>query len=55
MEYCKNCGHNCHCETICKQEVVSEFGEKYKIECCKQCRHEKKENINDITALFNGA
>ena len=38
MEYCNNCGHQCHCGSACKQEVVSEFGEKYEIECCKQCR-----------------
>jgi len=56
MSYCQNCGHDCHCGGKCKQEVVNEFGEKYKIECCGNCRHEKKqEKVEDITALFNGA
>lgn len=54
--YCQNCGHNCHCGGKCKQEVVNEFGEKYNIECCGNCRHEEKaKKVEDITALFNGA
>ena len=54
--YCQNCGHNCHCGGKCKQEVTNEFGEKYNIECCGNCRHEEsKEKITDITSLFNGA
>ena len=38
-ENCQNCGHDCHCEGKCEQEIVNEFGEKYKIECCRNCRH----------------
>ena len=55
MSDCQNCGHNCHCGGKCKQEIVNENGEKYKIECCGHCRHKEEEKINDITALFNGA
>ena len=40
QEFCQNCGHICHCDSNCEQEVVNEFGEKYQIECCKSCRHE---------------
>ena len=29
--FCENCGHNCHCGGKCKQEIVDEFGEKYKM------------------------
>ena len=43
MKNCQNCGHSCHCNSKCEQEVVNEFGEKYKIECCSFCRHEKNE------------
>ena len=54
--YCQNCGHDCHCGGKCKQEVVNEFGEKYKIECCGNCRHEKKSipDSGDYES-FNGA
>ena len=53
---CQNCGHDCHCGGKCRQEVTNEFGEKYKIECCGNCRHEEKtKKVEDITALFNGA
>ena len=41
--FCENCGHNCHCGGKCKQEIVDEFGEKYKIECCGHCRHNENE------------
>jgi len=56
---CQNCGHDCHCGGKCKQEVVNEFGEKYKIECCGNCRHdvdieaETKYDLDEDS--FNGA
>ena len=56
MKYCQNCGHDCHCGGKCEQEVVNEFGEKYKIECCGNCRHEKKYiKTSSPDDLFNGA
>ena len=66
QEYCQNCGHKCHCDTKCTQEITNEFGEKYKIECCVNCRHrnyntkdgfdpdEVKYDTLDIDS-FNGA
>jgi len=60
---CQNCGHDCHCGGKCQQEVTNEFGEKYKIECCGQCRHkvntdfdpdEVKYDAGDYES-FNGA
>ena len=62
MDYCQNCGHMCHCGSNCMQDVTNEFGEKYQIECCKSCRHEKdgfdedeeKYDTLDIDS-FNGA
>ena len=56
MEYCQNCGHQCHCGTSCLQDMVSEFNEKYQIECCKSCRHEKKPKVDSMDYdSFNGA
>jgi hypothetical protein len=59
MKICKNCGHQCHCGTKCEQEVVNEFNEKYKIECCGHCRHENWEDEVKYDTLdvdsFNGA
>jgi len=28
------------------QEIVNEYGEKYKIECCGYCRHVKKKDFD---------
>lgn len=51
-EKCQNCGHDCHCKGYCLQN----YGEKNETLCCTQCRHkEKEEEIQDLTALFNGA
>ena len=44
--YCDNCGHVCHCGNKCEQEIINEFNEKYKIECCGHCRHEKKADFD---------
>ena len=44
---CQNCGHDCHCGGKCKQEITNEFGEKYKIECCGNCRHESKDSFDE--------
>jgi len=60
MAYCQNCGHDCHCGGKCMQEQINEFNEKYKIECCGNCRHEnnkinhKKDGSLDVDS-FNGA
>ena len=37
---CQNCGHDCHCDKICVQSNVDEFGNKNTFDCCKNCRHE---------------
>ena len=56
MKNCQNCGHDCHCGNKCEQELVNEFGEKYKIECCGNCRHEEKAKVNSMDYdSFNGA
>jgi hypothetical protein len=57
MSYCNNCGHDCHCTGKCKQEIINEFGEKYEIECCGNCRHEEKNKKSDSSDYesFNGA
>ena len=56
MKNCQNCGHECHCGGKCKQEVTTEFGEKHKIECCGNCRHEEKAKVNSMDYdSFNGA
>ena len=63
MKNCQNCGHDCHCSSKCEQELVNEFGKKYKIECCGYCRHEKNEDFdpNEVKydagdyESFNGA
>ena len=44
--YCDNCGHDCHCGNKCEQEITNEFNEKYKIECCGYCRHEKNDGFD---------
>ena len=54
MSSCSNCGHNCHCGNACKQEVINEFGEKYEIECCKNCRCDNVKK-SEQEAGFNGA
>ena len=38
MEYCNNCGHQCHCGSPCMKEHKDGDGKKIEIECCKQCR-----------------
>ena len=40
--YCNNCGHECHCGKKCKQEYTDGDGERYEIQICSHCRHEKK-------------
>ena len=60
IDNCLNCGHTCHCNSKCKQEIVNEYGEKYEIECCGYCRHsdfdsdEVKYDSMDYDS-FNGA
>tara|TARA_Y100000004_G_scaffold191026_1_gene249114 strand:+ start:617 stop:820 length:204 start_codon:yes stop_codon:yes gene_type:complete len=52
-QYCDNCGHDCHCDGKCQQEVVNEFGEKYKIECCGNCRHEEKDGFDPNEVIYD--
>ena len=33
MEYCKNCGHQCHCGSPCMKEHTDGDGKKIEIEC----------------------
>ena len=40
--YCNNCGHECHCGEKCKQEYTDGDGERYEMQICGSCRHEKK-------------
>ena len=40
--YCYNCGHECHCGEKCKQEYTDGDGERYEMQICGSCRHEKK-------------
>ena len=47
MSNCKNCGHKCHCDEKCKIEITNEFGEKYNIECCGNCRCENEKEIKN--------
>ena len=54
MSSCSNCGHDCHCGGSCKQEIVTEFNEKYEIECCKHCRCDNVKK-SEREAGFNGA
>ena len=42
MEKCQNCGHDCHCDTICYQNHKDGDGKDVQIECCKSCLHEDK-------------
>ena len=49
MSNCKNCGHKCHCDGKCKIEITNEFGEKYNIECCGNCRCENEKKIKNKT------
>ena len=44
MEYCNNCGHECHCGSPCMKEHTDGDGKKIQIECCKQCRCETPTN-----------
>lgn len=50
---CLNCGHNCHCGSKCEQEIVNEFNEKYKIECCGHCRHEIKDGFDENEVIYD--
>ena len=40
--YCDNCGHECHCGEKCKQEYTDGDGERYEMQICGNCRHERK-------------
>ena len=40
--YCNNCGHECHCGEKCSQEYTDGDGERYEMQICGNCRHEKK-------------
>jgi len=50
MKNCSNCGHSCHCGTICVQNHKDGDGNDIQIHCCANCRHdsyidEEKYNI----------
>lgn len=53
MSKCENCGHDCHCGSICEQSNVDEFGNKNTFQCCKNCRCEKVKS-EEWKAGFNG-
>lgn len=40
---CQNCGHKCHCDEICKQEIHDGDMQPIIIECCKNCRHKDED------------
>jgi len=40
---CQNCGHKCHCDKICKQEMHDGDMVSVIIECCKHCRHKDED------------
>jgi hypothetical protein len=40
--YCNNCGHECHCGEKCSQEYTDGDGERYEMQICGNCRHERK-------------
>jgi hypothetical protein len=40
--YCYNCGHECHCGEKCIQEYTDGDGERYEMQICGNCRHERK-------------
>ena len=50
MEYCNNCGHQCHCGSPCMKEHTDGDGKKVQIECCKQCRCDTPVNKQDFMA-----
>ena len=50
MEYCNNCGHECHCGSPCIKEHTDGDGKKIEIECCKQCRCDTPTNKQDFMA-----
>ena len=62
MEYCQNCGHECHCGSDCMQNHKDGDGIDVQIKCCENCLHSKdgfdeaevKYDILDIDS-FNGA
>ena len=41
-DYCDACGHECHCGEKCKQEYTDGDGERYEMQICGNCRHERK-------------
>ena len=59
MKNCQNCGHECHCGSICVQNHKDGDGKDIQIHCCASCRHdidieaETKYDLNED--LFNGA
>ena len=50
MEYCNNCGHQCHCGSPCIKEHTDGDGKKIEIECCKQCKCDTPVNKQDFMA-----
>lgn len=60
MKYCQNCGHECHCGTVCVQNHKDGDQNEVQIHCCASCRHddikinEEKYNTMDYDS-FNGA
>ena len=40
--YCNDCGHECHCGEKCKQEYTDGDGERYEMQICGNCRHERE-------------
>ena len=40
--YCDNCGLECHCGEKCIQEYTDGDGERYEMQICGNCRHERK-------------
>ena len=44
MKNCQNCGHDCHCGTICVQNHTDGDGNNVQIHCCAYCRHDSYED-----------
>ena len=38
MNSCQNCGHDCHCGGVCRQDHIDGDGNDVNIVCCTQCR-----------------
>ena len=45
---CRNCGHDCHCGSACKQTHKDGDGKEITIECCKECNCKHSEIKKDI-------